>query len=246
MTTSHANSARSAALDMSAEEFRELGHGLVDRLADYYAALPQRAVTAGEAVDTIRAELGPRGLPQTGTPAAAVLARAADLVLEHSLHNGHPRFFGYITSSAAPLGALGDMLAAAVNPNCGGWQLSPMATEIECQAIGWIAELIGYAPGAGGIMVSGGNMANIVAFFAARKSRCDWDIRAAGLGDAGLGLRVYCSRETHTWVQKAADLSGLGTDAIRWIDCDTSQRMRVGHLRELVQEDRKAGLRPFL
>ncbi|MDH3932726.1 MAG: hypothetical protein OET16_10940, partial [Chromatiales bacterium] len=66
MTTSHANSARSAALDMSAEEFRELGHGLVDRLADYYAALPQRAVTAGEAVDTIRAELGPRGLPQTG------------------------------------------------------------------------------------------------------------------------------------------------------------------------------------
>mgnify|MGYP001570379662 FL=1 len=237
---------RNAALDMDAETFRELGHGLVDRIADFYAGLGRRRVTPGESAEQVRQVLGQRELPARAAPPDKVLARAAELVIEHSLHNGSPRFFGYITSSAAPLGALGDLLAAAVNPNCGGWQLSPMATEIECQAIGWIAELIGYAPGAGGIMVSGGNMANIVAFFAARKSRCDWDIRAAGLGDAGLGLRVYCSRETHTWVQKAADLSGLGTDAIRWIDCDTSQRMRVGHLRELVHKDRKAGLRPFL
>ncbi len=237
---------RNAALDMDAEKFRELGHGLVDRIADFYAGLDRRKVTPGEPVEQVRQVLGRRELPARGALPEEILARAADLVIEHSLHNGHPRFFGYITSSAAPLGALGDLLAAAVNPNVGGWQLSPMATEMECQTIRWIAELIGFAPDAGGIMVSGGNMANIVAFFAARKARCDWDVRATGLGDAGLGLRVYCSRETHTWVQKAADLSGLGTDAIRWVDCDPGQRMRVDHLRELVQQDRGAGLRPFL
>ena len=246
MTTTDEDRARAAALDMTADEFRELGHGLVDRIADYYAGLRQRAVTTGDPLQKVRAELGARGLPQSGTPPAEVLARAADLVMEHSLHNGHPRFFGYITSSAAPLGALGDLLAAAVNPNCGGWQLSPMATEIECQAIAWIAELIGYPQGAGGIMVSGGNMANIVAFFAARKARSDWDIRETGLSSKGLGLRVYCSRETHTWVQKAADLSGLGTNAIRWVACTADRRMDMSSLRALIQQDRAAGLSPFL
>ncbi len=246
MTTTHEDRARAAALDMTADEFRELGHDLVERIADYYAGLRQRAVTTGDPLQKVRAELGASGLPQTGAPAADVLARAADLLMGHSLHNGHPRFFGYITSSAAPLGALGDLLAAAVNPNCGGWQLSPMATEIECQAIAWIAELIGYPDGAGGIMVSGGNMANIVAFFAARKARSEWDIREDGLGEKGLGLRVYCSRETHTWVQKAADLSGLGTNAIRWVDCTADRRMDTSSLHALIQQDRAAGLKPFL
>ena len=70
--------------------------------------------------------------------------RAADLLFEHSLFNGHPRFWGYITSSAAPIGALGELLAAAVNPNVGAWLLSPMASEIEAQTIRWIAELLDY------------------------------------------------------------------------------------------------------
>jgi glutamate/tyrosine decarboxylase-like PLP-dependent enzyme len=237
---------RAAVLDMPAEEFRELGHRLVDEIADFYAGLARRAVTAGQSAEQIRALLGDRGLPQSGSAASDVLERAADLVIEHSLHNGHPRFFGYITSSAAPLGALGDLLAAAVNPNVGGWQLSPVATEIECQTIRWIAELIGYSRDAGGIMVSGGNMANIVAFFAARKAKTDWEIREGGLGTGGLGLRVYCSRETHTWVQKAADLSGLGTDAIRWVDTDAEQRMDPAILTTLIREDRANGMTPFL
>ncbi len=237
---------RAAVLDMPAEEFRELGHRLVDEIADFYAGLARRAVTPGQSARQIRALLGDQGLPQSGSAASGVLQRAAELVIEYSLHNGHPRFFGYITSSAAPLGALGDLLAAAVNPNVGGWQLSPVATEIECQTIRWIAELIGYSKDAGGIMVSGGNMANIVAFFAARKAKSDWQIREGGLGIRGLGLRVYCSSATHTWVQKAADLSGLGTDAIRWVGTDAEQRMDPAILRTLIREDRANGRTPFL
>src|SRR6185437_9227572 len=137
------------------------------------------------------------------------------LLFDHSLFNAHPRFFGYVTSSAAPIGALGDLLAAAANPNVGAWLLSPMASEIEAQTIRWFAEMLNYPVDCGGLFVSGGNMANIVGFLAARQAKAGGDVRSKGV--AGARLRAYCSKETHTWIQKAADIGGLGTDSVRWI-----------------------------
>ena len=100
------------ALDMGAEEFRALGHRLVDELAGFYESLPERRVTSGESGREIRAALPRRALPARGRSADELLAEITPLLMEHSLFNGHPRFFGYITSSAAPLGALADFLAA--------------------------------------------------------------------------------------------------------------------------------------
>ena len=123
---------------------------------------------------------------------------------------------------------LGDFLAAAVNPNVGAWTLSPAATEIESQTVRWIAELIGYPADCGGLLVSGGNMANFVCFMAARAAKAGWDVREHGVaGRRRRRLRVYASAETHTWIQKAADLAGLGTDSIRWIPTDATLRMDV-------------------
>jgi glutamate/tyrosine decarboxylase-like PLP-dependent enzyme len=98
--------------------------------------------------------------------------------------------------------------------------------------------------------VSGGNMANFVCFLAARTARAGWDVRKTGLSGGGAGsppsLLVYASAETHTWIQKAADLFGLGTDAIRWIAVDAHQRMKTNELRRQIEEDRARGHRPFL
>ena len=110
-------------------------------------------------------------LPELGSPAAELFSNAADLLLNHSLLNGHPKFLGYITSSPAPVDALADLLAAAVNANAGANILSPMATAIEKQTIKWLAEFIGVSPAYGGILVSGGNMANFTAFLAARTAK---------------------------------------------------------------------------
>ena len=169
------------------------------------------------------------------------------LLFDHSLLSAHPRFWGYIYSSAAPIGALGDLLAAAVNPNVGAWNLSPIASEIEAQTVRWIAELIGYPSDCGGLLVSGGNMANFVPFLAARKAKADWNASAEGLrAAAGRPLRVYCSAETHTWIHKAADLFGLGTDAIRWIGTDSDLRMDTAALRKQIQEDKARGDLAFI
>ncbi len=168
-----------------------------------------------------------------------------DLMVNNSLFNGHPRFWGYITSSPTPIGMLGDLMASAINSNCGAFVLSPMATEIEKQTIQWLGQLIGY-PAGSGIMVSGGNMANFVGFLAGRKSKADWDIRQLGLQPSKGKWRVYTSAETHTWINKAADLFGLGLESIRWVPVDDEQKMNISKLEEFINEDKNAGYIPLM
>ena len=235
--------ARPAPLEMSPREFRSAGHRLVEDIAKFLDSIAKRPVTRSGTARDIRARLGGGRFPKRGKPAGALLREAAELLFDHSLLNGHPRFWGYITSSAAPLGALADLLASAVNPNVGAWILSPMASEIEAQAVGWIGEMIGYPAGAGGLLVSGGNMANFIGFLAARKAQAGGENPRGG---AGGRLRAYCSTETHTWIQKAADLFGLGADAIRYAPVNADFQVKPQELDSLIEEDMRRGDRPFL
>ncbi len=236
---------RTSPLNLSSDDFRAAGHQLVDRIADFFDSLAERPVTTGESPSAIRLALDAgRSLPRKGADSTELLNHAAELLFDHSLFNAHPRFWGYVTSSAAPIGVLGELLAAAANPNCGAWLLSPMASEIEAQSIRWIAEMINYSTDCGGLFVSGGNMANIVCFLAARQAKGGSDIRSKGVD--GARLRVYCSKETHTWIQKAADIAGLGTDSVRWIAADDKMRIDLDDLRAQIRADIAAGDKPFL
>jgi glutamate/tyrosine decarboxylase-like PLP-dependent enzyme len=232
---------------MDAETFKTLGHALVDQVADLLAAVPGGPVTANTPPAAIRDALGLSGpLPEEGADPTALLQDTARHLFAHSLFNGHPRFFGYITSSPAPIGMLGDLLASAVNANVGSWILAPAATEIETQTVRWIGELIGF-PSGDGLLVTGGNAANIVCFVAARAAAASWDVRTGGLAARDARpLAVYASTETHTWIQKAADLCGLGTGAIRWIDTLPDLTMDVAALTRAIDADTAAGHVPFL
>jgi glutamate/tyrosine decarboxylase-like PLP-dependent enzyme len=234
---------RDSRAELAPEEFRTIGHDLVDRIADFLGSLPQRPVAPDTTPRAIRAKLGTDdGLPAAGADAASIVRDAAQLVFDNSTLNGHPRFFGYITSSASPIGALADLLAASVNPNCGAWGLSPIATEIERRCIRWIAELLGYTSDCGGILVSGGNMANMVCLIAAIRAQADWDVRAEGV--AKRRLAVYASSEVHTWLQKAVDICGLGTEAARSVPVDESLAMDIDALKRQIASDRAAGWQP--
>lgn len=208
---------RQAPHDLSPEEFRALGRQVVDQIADFLASLPGRPVAPGEAPAQVRALLGDRPLPEEGAPAADLLRNAADLLFDHSVFNSHPRFWGYITSSPAPIGILADLLAAAVNANVVFWTLAPLATEIESQTIR-----------------------------AARRARLPWDVRRAGMAGGAQEVRVYISQAGHTWIQKAADMFGLGLDAIRWIPTDGQQRMDAAALERQIAADVAAGALPLL
>ena len=239
-------STRRSPLELDPETFRALGHELVDELATLLEELQspaRRPVVPEQTPADVHAALGDAPLPEEGSPPDEVLREATTLLFDRSLFPGHPRFWGYVVGAPAPLGVLGDLLASGVNPNVGGWPLAPIASAIEQQTVRWIGELLGYPTG-DGILVSGGNMANFVGFLAGRRGQAAWDIRAEGIDDTR--LRAYCSAETHTWVQKAGDMFGLGTDAIRWIETDEVQRMRPDALRDVVAADRAAGDQPLL
>jgi aromatic-L-amino-acid decarboxylase len=239
---------RQSPLSMDAATFRALGHRLVDQLAEFLESLPQLPVTRDESPSVVRAAFDLDGdLPEEGTAPGPLLEKTTRLLFEHSLFNAHPRFLGYITAPPAPIGILGDFLAAALNANVGAWVLAPAATEIESQTIRWIAQLIHYPEDCGGILVSGGNMANFICFWAARAAKAVWNVREQGLAAAsGRRLRVYGSPETHTWIQKAADLSGLGTSSIRLVPTDRDLRMDVNELRRAIRADVASGDLPFM
>lgn len=237
---------RKAPLEIDKENFRKLGHELVDKIAEFLDGLPQRPVTTGESPGAIRELLGSDDLPEQGAPAGDLFERSADLLFNHSLFNGHPRFWGYITSSAAPIGILAEMLAATVNPNVGAAILSPIASEIEAQTIRWIADLVGYPRTCGGLLVSGGNMANFVCFMAACKAKANWDLRSDGMAAGDQHLIAYVSKETHTWIDKAAELFGLGAKNVRWIETNADQQMDIAALEKQIMADLDDDLLPFL
>lgn len=239
---------RRAPLDLDPETFAALGHYLVDEVANLLASMRTRPVAPDVTPADIRRVLDAEGrLPEQGGGARDVLERAVAALLPHSVYNGHPRFFGYITAAPAPAGMLADFLAAALNPNMGAWGLSPMASEIEAQAVRWVAELVGFPAGGDGIFVSGGNVANMLGFWAARTARAGWDVRKEGMrAKDGSALRAYVPRGTHTWIEKAADLSGLGTDSVRWVETGSDGRIDLDALRARIEADIAAGDRPFL
>ncbi len=236
--------AREAPMEIDSDDFRKIGHKLIDRLADFLNSLPDQPVGPGKSPAQIKNLLGRASLPESGTPPDQLLEEAAGLMLENSLFNGHPRFWGYVTSSAAPIAALADLLASTVNSNVGGWSLSPMASEIEAQTVRWIAELIDYPTDCGGLLVSGGNASNFVGFMAARRKKLGDDVRTKGMGSGR--PRVYCSAETHTWIEKAADQYGIGTDSIRWIATNDRHQMDLEALRRQIDQDIESGDAPFL
>ncbi|HXG88728.1 MAG TPA: aminotransferase class I/II-fold pyridoxal phosphate-dependent enzyme [Vicinamibacterales bacterium] len=179
-------------------------------------------------------------LPEAPQDAQAVLAQFADLATL-GRKNGHPRMFGYVQSSAAFAGVIGDFLASALNQNLTSWRSSPSATTIELQVIDWVKALVGFAPTGGGLLVSGGSMANFAALAAAVRASSGVDVNQHGVGALPGAPRIYTSAMTHMSIGKSAALLGIGRDAIRTVPVDANFRVRVDALREMLRADRAAG-----
>lgn len=237
---------RSTPIEISKDDFRKIGYMLVDKISNFIDTISENPVTPGESPAELNELLEDESLPDHGKSAEELLSSTADLLFEHSLLNGHPKFLGYITSSAAPIGAFADLLASSVNPNVGAQILSPVATEIEKQTIKWLAEFIGVSPTYGGILVSGGSMANFTAFVAARTKIGPEKIVEDGIENQSMKLLVYCSKTTHVWIEKAAFLFGLGSKSIRWIETDANNSMRLDVLEKTIKEDLENDYKPMM
>lgn len=223
-----------------ARAFTERAAALYEELL---AKLPGLPITHGRTASEVREAVAIE-VPEEPMPDEELFTYLREVVFEHSTLPGHPRFMAYVSGAGTVPGAAADLLAAGVNMNAGGWMLSPAATEIELRLTGTFASWFGMPAGSGGIIVSGGAMANFVALKVARDHRAGWDVRRDGVA-AGPPLGLYLSEETHVVSTRAADMLGLGTEAVRRIPVDAHYRVDVDALRAAIRRDRDAGVRPI-
>ena len=228
-------------LDDAAAEFRHVGHRLVDRLADYLEGIEKLDVFPD--ADPVELEqLFAEPLPGEGAPLADLVAELEEKLLPNCTDVGHPGYFGFITSSPLPAGALADLLASVLNQNPGAWAIGPGSVAMERRVVRWLCDLVGYDAAAGGNLTSGGMMANFIGLKLARDA-VSGD-RAQHEGVSG-GWAVYTSDERHVAIDKAVDAVGLGRESLRVVPTDAAFRIDLVALEQAIARDREAGVRPL-
>ncbi len=230
---------------MDPEEFRRLGKQVVDWIADYLNDASKYPVLSRVKPGDIRAQL-PAVPPTQAEPMQNVLTDFERVVLPGITHWNHPGFFAYFAITGSAPGILGEMLASALNVNGMLWRTSPAVTELEEVVLDWLRQMLGLPGSFKGVITDTASVSSLVALAAARES-IQRTIREEGLaGRTDLPrLRMYCSDQTHSSIEKAAIVLGIGQQGVRKIPSDHAFRMRADLLESAIREDRKNGWLPF-
>ena len=218
-----------------------LGHRMVDDLVANLQGLRERPVWR-TVPERSRAFLR-QPLPLEPRDPSDVYADVKEHVLPYPTGNLHPRFWGWVMGTGSPLASFAEMLAAGLNWNVGGFD--DAASLVEDQVLDWCKEIMGFPADASGLFVSGGSMANLVGLAVGRDARAGEGIRRHGVATAAAPPVLYASREAHSSIVKAAELLGLGTEALRVVPVDAHYRIDLEALEAQIATDRAAGLHPF-
>jgi len=223
------------------DEYRKLAHQMLDDSLDYLRDVRERPTWQPMPAEVKQSILN-EPIPRDGIGDAAAYEDFLELVRPYPNGNIHPRFWGWVMGTGTPQAAMADLLASVMNPNVGGFEQAPLM--VEKKVVRWYAELMGYGPNAGGVLVNGGTMANVICLAAARQHGAGYDLRKLGLR-AGPQLTVYGSTETHSWLKKSCEFLGLGAESFRKVPVRDDFRVDVVAMARVIAEDRAAGLRPF-
>ena len=227
------------------EDFREQAHRLADWIADYLENPERFPVLSRVRPGDIRNAL-PTHAPERGESFEAIFADFERVLLPGITHWNHPGFFAYFAITSSAPGILAEFLSAALNQQAMLWRTSPAATELEEVSLGWLRQLVGLPDAFEGVIYDTASISTLHALAAARETAVP-DVRRRGLaGQEGIrGVRVYCSEQAHSSVDKAVILLGLGHESLRKVPTDTEFRLRPDALARAIAEDRAAGLLPM-
>ncbi len=231
--------------DMDASEFRVAAHRVADLVADYLEELERHPVRPSLRPGAVRAAL-PETAPAAPESLDEILRDYASLIEPNITHWQHPGFLAYFSSVASGPGILGEWLAAGLNANVMFWQNAPAPTELEERVVGWLRDLVGLPEVFDGMFTDTASVSTLTALVAARQALPGLDARRRGLaGRPEVGaLRLYCSEEAHSSVEKAAIVVGIGRDGVSKIGVDTEFRMRPELLEAAIERDRRDGALP--
>ncbi len=228
---------------MTAAEFREYGHKLIDLIADYRETLHSRPVRATAQPGTIRAKL-PATPPTNAEPFDAVIADLHNILEPGLTHWQHPRFFGYFPSNATFASVLGDFLSSGLAQIGLNWQASPALTELEELACDWLRQMVGLSPAWSGVIQDTASTSSLLALLCARERTTQFSLVRGGMQAEPKPLVVYVSAQSHSSVEKAALLAGFGRDNVHAIAVDDAFAMRPASLLAAIESDIAAGKVP--
>ena len=228
---------------MTPEEFRRLGHQIVDWVADYRATVSDRPVMARTAPGEIKASL-PASPPSAPESFDAILRDVDEIILPGISHWQHPNFFGYFPANSSLASVLGDYLSTGLGVIGLSWQSSPALSELEEVTTGWMRQMVGLSDAWSGVIQDTASTSTLVALLCARERTTTYGLSRGGLQQEASPLVVYVSSHSHSSVEKAALLAGFGRDNLRLIAHDEQFAMRPDALEEAIIADVAAGRRP--
>lgn len=231
--------------DMTAEEFRRRGHEVVEWIARYYENLESLPVLSQVEPNWIKNGL-PRAAPQTGEAFEQIMSDVDKFVVPGLTHWNHPHFHGLFATSGSLPGALGEFLSGSFDVKAMLWRTSPVATELEQVTMAWLRDMVGLPNKFWGIIYDTASMSTLHAIAVARE-KLNLRIREDGMSgrpDLPL-LRVYCSEHTHSSIDKAMLMLGLGLKALRKIEVNDRFEMISEKLAAAIEEDKANGVLPF-
>lgn len=228
---------------MHVDEFRKHAHRVADWMADYYAGLEQRPVKAAVRPGEIASQL-PAAAPEQGEPMDNILADFDRIIMPGITNWQHPNFYSYFPANSSAPAMLAEMLVTGLAVNCMLWQTSPAGTELEARMLEWLRAAMGLPPEFAGSIQTTASEATLTALLAARERALDWRGNSGGLSTTPR-FTTYCSEETHTSVDKAVAIAGLGLDNLRKIPTDANFAMRPDALAKTIAVDIAAGCKPL-
>jgi aromatic-L-amino-acid decarboxylase len=228
---------------MSPEEFRRVGHELIDRIADYRARVAGLPAMSQVKPGSIRAAL-PETAPEAGEPFEAIFADLDALITPGLSHFNHPGFFGYFPSNGELSSVLGDYLSTGLGALGLSWQSAPALTELEEVVTDWMRRLLGLSENFKGVIQDTASTSTLVSLISAREKASDFSLARGGLAGLDAPLVVYGSAHAHSSVDKAALLAGFGRDNLRHVETDAAYAIRPEALEAAIQADLAAGRKP--
>jgi glutamate/tyrosine decarboxylase-like PLP-dependent enzyme len=223
------------------DEMRQLAHRMVDDALDYIQTTGERPAWQAVPPEIVSRLQSPA--PGEPSSPADVYDEYREIIQPYTMHTAHPRFWAWYMGSGTVFGALGELLAAMLNPNLGGGNHA--APLVEKQVLGWIRDMMGFPETASGLLTSGGSMANFTALAVARNTSAGCDVRREGVRAASGPLTVYASTEVHSCHQKSIETLGLGSAGLRKIAVNDDYTIDLDALARQVTADRESGMIPF-
>lgn len=228
---------------MDPSYFRKYGHQIIDWMADYLENIEtypiKSQVTPREIINKL-----PLAAPIKGEEFEQIFADFEEIIMPGITHWQNPSFFAYFPANSCYVSILAEMITATLCAQCMIWETSPAATELEERVIEWLRDMIGLPKDFSGVIQDGASASTICSLLTAREKITNYEVNSFGLNDKGI-LTIYCSTETHSSIEKAVKIIGLGKKNLRKIVVDEKYALKPEALREAIETDIDNGMKPM-